>query len=64
MFDYSMHQRWMRGLLIAVLLLTVLTGCSGSDDTSQQTTEDTQAANIEGTHLSADNIQKANDLIA
>jgi D-alanyl-D-alanine carboxypeptidase len=59
-----MHQRWMRGLLIAVLLLTVLSGCSGSDDTSQQTTEDTQAANIEGTHLSADNIQKANDLIA
>ncbi len=64
MFNYSMHQRWMRGLLIAVLLLTVLSGCSGSDDTSQQTTEDTQAANIEGTHLSADNIQKANDLIA
>ena len=64
MFNYSMHQRWMRGLLIAVLLLTVLSGCSGSDDTSQQTTEDTQAANSEGTHLSADNIQKANDLIA
>ncbi len=64
MFNYSMHQRWMRGLLIAVLLLTVLSGCSGSDDTPQQTTEDTQAANSEGTHLSADNIQKANDLIA
>ncbi|MBA4116705.1 MAG: beta-lactamase family protein [Rubrobacter sp.] len=64
MFDYSMHQRWMRGLLTAVLLLTVLSGCSGSDDTPQQTTEDTQAAKGEGTHLSTDNIQKANDLIA
>jgi CubicO group peptidase (beta-lactamase class C family) len=49
---------------VAALLLTMLSGCSGNDNTSQQTTEDTQATNSEDTHLSADNIQKVNDLIA
>src|SRR5215204_851554 len=59
MFARSMHSRWLGRPLLSALILTVVSGCSGDGSVG-----DTQATSSEATHLSAENIQKVNELIS
>jgi D-alanyl-D-alanine carboxypeptidase len=68
MFARARLQRRLWGFFLAAMLLAVLSGCSGggsSGPEGQTTNADAQTtSSIEPTHLSAGNMQKANELVA